>query len=38
MGELEEIGKKLNIDTRTKKYRKNELYEEIQKKIGLAFS
>ena len=36
--ELEEIGKKLKIDMRTKKYKKNELYEEIQKKIGLAFS
>ena len=38
MGELEEIGKKLKIDTTTKKRKKNELYAEIQTKIGLSFS
>uniref|UniRef100_A0A6C0DS23 Uncharacterized protein n=1 Tax=viral metagenome TaxID=1070528 RepID=A0A6C0DS23_9ZZZZ len=36
--ELEDICKKLKIDTISKKYKKNELYEAIQNKIGLNFS
>ena len=38
LGELEEMCKKLKIDTSIKKYKKNEISEAIQTKIGLSFS